>query len=119
MSRFVDTKYCICNICKLSIMKISEIKNCVLCDIAVYISFQGPKGYIGPGGPKGKAGPEGQKGSPGPIGLNGDSGPKGPNGPSGPPGPPGDPHTGSIFYRTKDVTFDLKKLERVSLVSSL
>ena len=48
------------------------------------------------------------------MGDNGDPGAVGTPGHPGPVGPPGDDYAGPVFYRTKDVTFNLKKIERVS-----
>ena len=78
------------------------------------MSLQGPKGDTGPIGPKGPQGPEGEKGSQGPIGPDGDDGFKGYLGPPGPPGPPGDGPKGPVFYRGRDDTYNLQKIEKVS-----
>ncbi len=77
---------------------------------------QGPKGDAGVVGPKAGLGPEGEKGSGGPPGPDGEDGPKGFLGPPGPPGPPGDGTKGPIFYRGRDDTYNLKKIEKVGLI---
>ncbi len=74
---------------------------------------QGPKGDTGSVGPKAALGPEGEKGSAGPPGPDGGDGPKGYLGPPGPPGPPGDGTKGPIFYRGRDDTYNLQKIEKV------
>lgn len=78
---------------------------------------QGPKGGEGDVGLNGRLGDEGPKGSPGVEGDDGPDGYKGPDGAPGPPGPPGDSMKGpGTFYRGKEESFNLNKIQRVSVL---
>ena len=79
-----------------------------------HFDSQGPKGGEGVDGPNGKLGDEGPKGSSGPAGDDGPAGYPGLAGPPGPPGPPGDSLKGpATFYRGKDESFNLNKIQKV------
>lgn len=83
-----------------------------------YVTFNVPRGAIGPVGPKGNTGETGPVGPQGPVepqgpkGDKGDQGIQGPQGSQGPQGDKGDPGDNGFYHYTVDLTdakFDRNK----------
>lgn len=93
-----------------------------------YVTFNIPRGAIGPVGPKGDTGengpvgPQGSVGPQGPKGDKGDQGIQGPQGPQGPQGDKGDPGDNGFYHYSVDLTdakYDRNKWYYVEANNSL